>query len=82
VDLRIEFPDIPGYRTLKCDFHIHTVFSDGRVWPTIRVEEGIREGLDAIALTDHLEYKPHLADIAGPDQNRSHEIAQAAVKGP
>lgn len=81
LDLRIEFPDIPGYRTLKCDFHIHTVFSDGRVWPTIRVEEGIREGLDVIALTDHLEYKPHLADLAGPDQNRSHEIAQVAVKG-
>lgn len=80
-DVRIEFPDLEGFRTLKCDFHIHTVFSDGRVWPTIRVEEAIREGLDAISLTDHLEYKPHLADIDGPDQNRSHELAQAALKG-
>lgn len=25
----INLPDIPGYVTLKCDFHMHTVFSDG-----------------------------------------------------
>lgn len=25
----IRVPDPEGYRTLKCDFHIHTVFSDG-----------------------------------------------------
>ena len=28
-------PDIPGYRTLKADLHLHTVFSDGNVWPKI-----------------------------------------------
>ena len=22
-------PDLPGFRTLKADFHLHTVFSDG-----------------------------------------------------
>ena len=33
---RVNFPDIPGYKTLKCDFHTHTVFSDGSVWPDIR----------------------------------------------
>ena len=27
----VRLPDLPGYRTLKCDFHIHTVFSDGLV---------------------------------------------------
>ena len=26
-------PDIPGYITLKGDFHMHTPFSDGTVWP-------------------------------------------------
>ena len=46
----IRVPDPEGYRTLKCDFHIHTVFSDGLVWPTVRVDEAYREGLDAIAL--------------------------------
>lgn len=29
----IDIPDLKGYQTLKCDFHIHTVFSDGLVWP-------------------------------------------------
>jgi hypothetical protein len=55
---KIQFPDIPGYFTLKCDFHMHSVFSDGSVWPTVRVEEALAEGLDVIALTDHVEYHP------------------------
>ena len=70
----IQIPDIPGYQTLKCDFHLHTVFSDGTVWPTVRVEEAWREGLDAIAITDHLEYRPHSKDITA-DHNRSFEVA-------
>ncbi len=72
-DIRI--PDLPEYVTLKCDFHMHTVFSDGEVWPTVRVKEAWREGLDAIAITDHIEYQPHKNDI--PSQhNRSYEIAR------
>jgi hypothetical protein len=55
----IIIPDIGEYKTLKCDFHMHSVFSDGNVWPTIRVEEAWREGLDVIALTEHIEYQPH-----------------------
>ena len=31
----ISFPDLPGYVTVKCDLHTHTVFSDGEVWPTV-----------------------------------------------
>jgi 3',5'-nucleoside bisphosphate phosphatase len=54
----VNLPDIPGYVTLKCDFHMHTVFSDGDVWPTVRIDEALRDGLDAIAITDHLEYTP------------------------
>ena len=73
-DRAIEFPDVPGYKTLKCDFHIHTVFSDGEVWPTIRVEEAVKDGLDAISLTDHLEYQPHRDDIPHPNRNRAYEI--------
>ncbi len=79
----IEFPGVPGYLTLKCDFHTHTVFSDGNVWPSIRVQEAIRDGLDAIAVTDHLEYQPHEDDIPHPDRNRSFEIAaESAGKQP
>ncbi len=76
----IKFPDIPGYKTLKCDLHQHTVFSDGSVWPDIRVMEAVRDGLDAISLTEHLEYQPHKADIPHPDRNRSFEIGQKEAK--
>ncbi|MFL3050621.1 MAG: Sb-PDE family phosphodiesterase [Candidatus Neomarinimicrobiota bacterium] len=77
----ISFPDVPGYKTLICDFHMHTVFSDGSVWPNIRVEEAIRDGIDVIALTEHLEYLPHKDDIPFPDRNRSTIIAKDAAKG-
>lgn len=73
----VNIPNIPGYVTLKCDFHIHTVFSDGLVWPSVRSEEAWREGLDAIAITDHIEYQPHKADLT-TNHNRSFEIASAA----
>lgn len=53
----INIPNIPGYITLKCDFHMHTVFSDGLVWPTIRVNEAWRDGLDVISITDHINYR-------------------------
>ena len=74
----IEFPDIPGFYTLACDLHMHTVFSDGSVWPNIRVEEAHRDELDAIAVTEHLEYLPHRADLPFPDRNRAFEVAKAA----
>ena len=72
---KLKFPDIPGYKTMKCDLHQHTVFSDGSVWPDIRVEEALMDGLDAISLTEHLEYQPHKTDIPHPDRNRSYDIA-------
>lgn len=77
----MQYPDIPGYKTLKTDLHQHTVFSDGNVWPTIRVQEALRENLDAISLTEHLEYQPHKNDIPHPDRNRSFAIALEEAKG-
>ncbi|MEX0600546.1 MAG: hypothetical protein WD205_07880 [Rhodothermales bacterium] len=74
-DRTVDFPDVPGYHTLACDFHVHTVFSDGSVWPDIRVEEAHRDGLDCLAVTDHLEYQPHADDIPHPDRNRSYDLA-------
>ena len=38
---KIVIPNVDGYLTLKGDFHIHTVFSDGKVWPETRVREAI-----------------------------------------
>ncbi len=73
----IAIPDIPGFKTLKCDFHIHTVFSDGVVWPTVRVDEAWEDGLDAIALTDHIEGHPKKL----PGQNhQGYEIALPVAK--
>ncbi len=69
-------PDIPGYQTLKCDFHMHSVFSDGDVWPTVRVNEAIKEKLDAIAITEHIEYRPyHRSGDMASDHNRAFVIA-------
>jgi hypothetical protein len=76
---KINFPAIPGYQTLKCDLHMHTVFSDGSVWPTFRVDEAWGEGLDAIAITDHLEYLPKKERL-NSDRNTSIELALAAAK--
>ena len=78
-EAKINFPDILGYRTLKCDFHMHTVFSDGSVWPTVRVDEARREGLDVIAISDHIEYQPHKKDIP-TNHNRPFEIAKDSAK--
>jgi hypothetical protein len=75
----IRIPGISGYLTLKCDFHMHTIFSDGTVWPTVRVEEAWEEGLDAIAITDHIEDQPGKPFITG-DHNSSYEIAAESAK--
>lgn len=72
-------PDIPGYTTLKCDFHMHTVFSDGHVWPTFRVHEAVRDGLDAISLTEHIDFEGQPDDIKR-NYNRAYEIASEAAK--
>lgn len=73
---KLFFPDLDNYKTLLTDFHQHTIFSDGLVWPTIRVEEAIKDGLDAISLTDHLEYQPFSRDIPNPDRNRVYLVAK------
>ena len=52
---KIIIPDVEGYKTLKGEFHIHTVFSDGNVWPETRVREAVWEGLDILSITDHID---------------------------
>lgn len=37
----------------RCDFHVHSTASDGTLRPAELVEEAVRVGLSAIALTDH-----------------------------
>ena len=58
---------------------MHTVFSDGDVWPTVRVQEAWRDGLDVIALTDHIEYLRYQQDIPVA-YGRSAEVARAEAE--
>jgi histidinol phosphatase-like PHP family hydrolase len=76
----VRIPDIPGYSTMNCDFHIHTVFSDGTVWPTTRADEAWLEGLDAFSITDHIDYRTHKADIPSNNFNMAYEIAQTQAQ--
>lgn len=75
---RIEIPGFSNYETLKCDFHTHTVFSDGLVWPDARIYEAWQEGLDAIAITDHIEHRINKVILKG-DLNESYKIAKKAA---
>lgn len=77
----VDFPNIPGYKTLACDFHTHTVFSDGSVWPDIRVQEALKDQLDVIAMTEHLEIQNWKDDIPHSDRNRSFNLASTYAKG-
>ena len=74
-DRSIEFPDIENYLTITSDLHTHSVFSDGHVWPNIRVAEAMKDKLDAIAITEHLEYQPHIRYI--PNKNRNIAFLEA-----
>ncbi len=74
VRTQVRVPDILGLQTLKCDLHMHTVFSDGIVWPHARVYEAWLDGLDVIAITDHVR-KDSTKDRLMGDNNRSYELA-------
>ena len=51
----IILPEVKGFKCYKADFHVHTTYSDGSVNPAGRVAEAWYDGLDIVAITDHLE---------------------------
>lgn len=53
----IILPQVNGYNVYKADLHTHTIHSDADVSPSFRVYEAWYDGLDIIALTDHIEYR-------------------------
>lgn len=75
----ITIPDVDGFKVLKGDFHMHTLFSDGHVMPKDRIDEAVDNGLDVISITDHIEYRPYIGGpngrwkLAG-DQNENYNI--------
>lgn len=54
----VVLPQVNGYNIYKADLHTHTVFSDGSVMPSYRVQEAWLDGLDIMAVTEHIEYRP------------------------
>lgn len=46
---------VNGYNVYKADLHIHSIFSDGHVTPEFRVREAWYQGLDILAITEHIE---------------------------
>lgn len=53
----IVLPQVNGYNVYKADLHTHSVFSDGQVNSTFRVNEAWLDGLDIMAVTEHIEYR-------------------------
>lgn len=53
----IVLPRVNGMNIYKADLHTHTIYSDGGVTPDMRVLEAWCDGLDIIAITDHMEYR-------------------------
>ncbi len=52
-------PQVRGFNIYKADLHNHTIFSDGSTTPEFRVQEAWHDGLDVIAVTEHVEYRPY-----------------------
>ena len=83
---KITIPDVGEYKVLKGDFHMHTLFSDGHVMPKDRVLEAVDNGLDVIAITDHIEYRPNLGGNKfkfaenNDDYNTSYSLAKAEAE--
>jgi len=70
------FPRVGAYEVLKCDFHIHTKHSDGDLTSVERVDEAVKNGYDAIAITDHGTFKSY--EEALP---RANELGLVLIRG-
>ena len=55
---------VAGFNVYKSDLHTHTIYSDGSVTPEFRMKEAWLEGLDIIAITDHIEWRPAEEEFA------------------
>lgn len=53
-------PTLHARRPLRCDFHIHTHYSDGDSSPAQMAVRGRELGLDVAVITDHNRYPPSL----------------------
>ena len=70
---KVNLPNLDGYIILQGDFHMHTIYSDGWVLPEVRVNEIYREGMTAMAITDHAEFSPRVPELP-KNSNRANEL--------
>ncbi|MBR4148906.1 MAG: histidinol-phosphatase, partial [Rikenellaceae bacterium] len=58
---RVEFvlPEVNGYNIYRADLHTHSIYSDGDCTPEFRVREAWYDGLEVLAITEHVEYRRH-----------------------
>ncbi|MCL2119008.1 MAG: PHP domain-containing protein [Planctomycetaceae bacterium] len=77
---KITIPDAGEYKVLKGDFHIHTIYSDGAVKPEARVQEAADNGLDVIAITDHVESSGSRGFPKDIDRNMSYNLAKSEAE--
>ena len=56
-------PQVDGLNCYTADLHVHTIFSDGEITPEERVKEAWIDGLDIMAMTDHIETRRHERDF-------------------
>ena len=61
-------PDLARRLPLRCDFHIHTYYSDGHQSPVEMAVRGRELGLDVLAITDHNRHLPSKEAVAGVEQ--------------
>ena len=59
----VVLPGVNGYNVYKADLHTHTIYSDGQVLPKYRVLEAWQDGLDVMAVTEHVEHRPYERDM-------------------
>ena len=81
LDRTMSFPDTKEYLTISTDLHTHSVFSDGHVWPNIRVAEARKDNIDVLAITEHLEYQPHIMHIPHENRNAAYIEAKRSASG-
>ena len=72
-------PQVDGLNCYTADLHVHTIFSDGDVSPAERVKEAWIDGLDIMAITDHIETRRQERDMLkflkgyAPDKEKGFE---------
>jgi histidinol phosphatase-like PHP family hydrolase len=74
----LQFPRLGEFEVVTGDFHVHTLYSEGTVMPSVRLYEAWSEGLDVLAITDHAEFlRTALPEKRGRAYEEVRELAKA-----